>query len=170
MLDLPVVGDLKVPVVGHLLCVGEHLLSASSVTRLSVVAATLDQISVALSSDIHQLSVGLQGGEIGMGRGVVLSGAGMLVNVRGGSFVPCGGAGTLLGDVITKEGPMGEDRNLQVAPEGSLTQMVVNVVLVTRSSWKVNLEVTAVVLLIDTRTAAMNLLVKNLNIVRIKKN
>jgi len=102
-----------------------------------------------------------------MGRGVVLSGAGMLVNVRGGSFVPCGGAGTLLGDVITKEGPMGEDRNLQVAPEGSLTQMVVNVV--TRSSWKVNLEVTAVLLLIDTRSAVMSLLVINLVIVRIKK-
>jgi len=73
----------------------------------------------------------------------------------------------LLGDVISKEGPMGEDRNLQVAPEGSLTQMVVNVV--TRSSWKVNLEVTAVLLLIDTRSAVIPLLVMNLSIVRIKK-
>jgi len=102
MLDLPVVGDLKVPVVGHLLCVGGHLLSASSVTRLSVVAATLDQVSVALqSSDIPQQSEGPQGGEIGMGRGVALTGGGMLETVRGGSFVPC--TGTLLGDVITKE-------------------------------------------------------------------
>jgi len=132
MLDLPVVGDLKVPVVGHLLCVEGHLLSASSVTRLSVVTAFLDQVSVALqSSDIPQLSVGLQGGEIGMGRGVGLSGAGMLETVRGGSFAPCGGVGTLLGDVNTKEGLMGEERNLQVGPEGSMTQMDVN--LVTRS-------------------------------------
>jgi len=160
MLDLPAVGDLKVPVVGHLLCVGGHLLSASSVTRLSVVTATLDQVSVALSSDIHQQSVGLQGGETGMGRGVALSGAGMLESVRGGSFVPCRRAGTLLGDVITKEGPMGAEANLQVGPEGSMTQMVVN--LVTRSSWKVLVEVTAVKILIITRTAVMALLMNDL--------